>query len=248
VGNRTVYVISAFLAMTCLGATAGQGEPAGEWVSLFDGKTLAGWAVKCLPADRDKTFWTVDNGTILADSMDAGKHDYVWLVSEKAYADFVLRLEFQAYRDSPGNSGVQVRSRYDEKAGWLDGPQVDIHPRGPWRTGMIWDETRGSRRWLWPPVPKGKWVNESMAKPGRAFHYAGETPAWNALEITCRGTRMRAVLNGLEVMAYDGAGVLDDDVHKQRNVGMKGHIALQIHRNDRLRIRFRNIRIRDLAK
>jgi len=247
VATVAVLLVAAAWVPANAGDAAGEAKPTGEWVSLFNGKTLAGWTVKCVPADRGKTFWKVDGGTILADSMDVKKHDYVWLVSDKAYADFVLRLTFQAYRESPGNSGVQVRSRYDEATGWLDGPQVDIHPRGPWRTGMIWDETRGSKRWLWPPVPKGKWVNESMAKPGRAFHYAGETPAWNTMEITCRGTRMRAVLNGLEVMAYDGAGVLDDAVHKQRRVGMKGHIALQIHRNDQLRIRFKDIRIRDLA-
>ena len=113
---------------------------------------------------------------------------------------------------------------------------------------MIWDETRGSQRWLWPPVPKGKWVDKSMARPGRTFRYAGESPAWNDLEITCRGTRMQAVLNGVTVMEYDGAGVLDDALHRQRGVGMRGHIALQIHRGDRLRIRFKEIRIREFAR
>jgi len=240
--------LAAVLLAGAACALAGEGEPGGEWTSLFDGKTLAGWTVKCRPADRGTTFWKVDDGTILADSMDVKKHDYVWLVSDRAYADFVLRLAFQAYRDSPGNSGVQVRSRYDEATGWLDGPQVDIHPPGPWRTGMIWDETRGSKRWLWPKVEKGKWVDQSMARPGRTFYYADQTPPWNDFQITCRGTRMKAVLNGVTVMEYDGSGVLDDAVHKQRNVGMRGHIALQIHRGDRLRIRFKDIRIREVAK
>jgi len=241
-GVAAVWLVGAVCA------SAGEAEPAGEWTSLFDGRTLAGWTVKCRPADRGTTFWRVDQGTILADSMDVKKHDYVWLVSDRTYGDFILHLRFQAYRDSPGNSGIQVRSRYDEVSGWLDGPQVDIHPPGPWRTGMIWDETRGSKRWLWPKVEKGKWVNPSMARPGHTFYYSDQDPAWNDFQITCRGTRMKAVLNGVTVMAYDGAGVLDDAVHKQRNVGMQGHIALQIHRGDRLRIRFKDIRIRELGK
>jgi len=219
-----------------------------EWVSLFNGRDLAGWTVKGKAADVAKNFWKVDGGTILADSMGAKGHDYVWLMTEKEYGDFALKLTFQAYRDSPGNSGVQVRSRYDDAAFWLDGPQVDINPRGPWRTGMIWDETRGSKRWLWPKVPKGKWVDRSMARPGAAFHHSDQTPAWNDLEITCIGTRMKAVLNGVTVMEYDGAGVLDDDVHKKHRVGMKGHVALQIHRGDQLRIRFKDLFIKDLAK
>ncbi|MFO8013623.1 MAG: DUF1080 domain-containing protein [Phycisphaerae bacterium] len=248
VGTCVAAGIAFLSVFAATGTPIAAAENDGEWASLFDGKTLAGWTVRCKPADRGTTFWRVDEGTILADSMDAGKHDYVWLLSDREYADFVLRLRFQAYRDSPGNSGVQVRSRYDEAAGWLDGPQVDIHPPGPWRTGMIWDETRGSKRWLWPPVPKGKWVDKSMARPGHTFYYGDQDPAWNDFEITCRGTRMKAVLNGVTVMAYDGAGVLDDAVHRKRSVGMRGHIALQIHRGDRLRIRFKDIRIRDLPR
>ncbi|NIT57587.1 MAG: DUF1080 domain-containing protein [Phycisphaerae bacterium] len=218
-----------------------------EWKSLFNGKDLSGWIVKCKPGDRDKEFWSVENGTILADSMGRKKHDYVWLVTKKEYSDFILRLRFQAYRGSPGNSGVQIRSRYDDEAGWLDGPQVDINPPGPWRTGMIWDETRGVKHWLYPKVPKGKWVDKSMANQELIFYYSGEEPSWNELEITAVGTRLSASLNGVIVMEYDGEGVLNDDIHKSRNVGLNGHIALQIHTNDELKIRFKDIYIKDMS-
>ncbi|UCG47927.1 MAG: DUF1080 domain-containing protein [Phycisphaerales bacterium] len=220
----------------------------GPWQNLFNGSDLGGWTVKCKPADRDKEFWRADDGAILADSMAGKGHDYVWLVSDRQYSDFILHLRFQAFRDSPGNSGVQIRSRYDDRAGWLDGPQIDINPPGPWRTGMIWDETRGSGRWLWPAVPKGQWVNESMANPELLFYFSDEEPAWNDLEITAIGTKITAVLNGAKITDYDGAGVLDDEVHQRRNVGMTGHIALQIHRGDRLKIRFKDIYIRDLSR
>jgi hypothetical protein len=86
-----------------------------------------------------------------------------------------------------------------------------------------------------------------MADPELVFYYADEGPGWNALEIAAVGTRIRAVLNGITVTDYDGAGVLDDETHATRNVGLKGHIALQIHRNDRLRIRFKDIVIEDLG-
>jgi hypothetical protein len=217
-----------------------------EWVSLFDGETLDGWSVKAVAADREETWWRVVDGTIEANSMERGKHDYIWLYSDAEYGDFELQLKFQAFRDSPGNSGVQIRSRYDESdgPGWLNGPQVDIHPPGPWRTGMVWDETRGNQRWLYPSVLPGQWVDEGMAVPGLRFFYADDTPAWNDLEITASGTRLQAVLNGVTVMEYDGAGVLDDANHRARGVGLKGHIALQIHSGDRLRIRFKDIRIR----
>lgn len=68
---------------------------------------------------------------------------------------------------------------------------------------------------------------------------------WNDLEIKTVGTRLLAYLNGVKIMDYDSDGVLNDKVHKTRNVGMVGHIALQIHRNDELRIRFKNIQIKE---
>ena len=223
-------------------------DPGRHWQSLFNGKDLSGWTVKCKPADQDKVCWKVEDGTIVADSMNVGKHDYIWLVSDQEYSDFVLRLKFQAFRGNPGNSGVQIRSRYDDQAGWLDGPQVDINPPGPWRTGMIWDETRGVQRWLYPAVPKGQWVNESMARPGLKFYYSDEGDGWNELEISARGLKLQAVLNGVTLMEYDGDGGLNDAIHKQRNVGERGHLALQIHTGDKLRIRFKDIAIQDGAK
>jgi hypothetical protein len=48
------------------------------------------------------------------------------------------------------------------------------------------------------------------------------------------------------VVDYDGAGVLDDELHKQRNVGTKGVIGLQLHSYDQLKLRFTDIRIKRL--
>jgi len=219
-----------------------------QWKPLFNGRDLTGWTVKCKPADQDKQFFKVENQTIMADAMAMKEHDYIWLVTNREYSDFVLRLRFRAFRNSPGNSGVQIRSRYDDEAGWLDGPQIDINPPGPWRTGMIWDETRGVNRWLYPSVPKGQWVNEYMANPDLIFYYSDEGSGYNDLEISAIGTKITVILNGITVTQYDGEGVLNDRIHKDRNVGMNGHIALQIHRGDLLKIQFKDIRIKDLSK
>jgi hypothetical protein len=235
----------AFISCTFLGCVWQDGT---EWQTLFNGTDLTGWTVKCKPADRDKQFFKVEDRTIVADSMATKEHDYIWLLTNREYSDFILRLRFRAFRSSPGNSGVQIRSRYDDEAGWLDGPQIDINPPGPWRTGMIWDETRGVNRWLYPPVPKGRWVNESMANPDLAFYYSDEADGYNDLQISAIGTKIAVILNGVTVTQYDGRGVLNDQIHKERNVGMKGHIALQIHKNDLLKILFKDIRIKDLSK
>ena len=216
------------------------------WQSLFDGRSTAGWSVKCVKADEGKPYIQVVDGCVEVNSLTDGNHNYVWLLSDREYGDFVFRCAFQAYRDSPGNSGVQIRSRYDDEARWLDGPQVDVNPPGPWRTGMMWDETRGNQRWIWPEVPRGGWVQESQALPGVPFYYSDQPPGWNRLEITAVGTKLSARLNGAAIMGWDGAGVLDDATHQQRRVGLRGHIALQLHTGDKLRIRYRDLAIRDL--
>ena len=144
------------------------------------------------------------------------------------------------------NSGIQVRSRYDDKKGWLDGPQVDIHPPGPWRCGFIYDETREVKAWLWPDVGKSGKEKPEHAPKGWKWHHAGDAGAWNDVYIWCKGTRIKTVVNGVAVADCDGAGRLDDVAHREHNVGLKGHIGLQIHPGGGLRIRFKDIEIREL--
>src|SRR6185312_10058907 len=120
--------------------------PTPPWVSLFDGQDLSGWKVQCLPADRQHAYFSVDHGTIWAHATAEEKHGHIWLTSEKSYGDFDLRLQFQVVRGDLGNSGVQIRGRYDETLQEMEGPQLDIFPRSPWRTGMLYDETRGTSR------------------------------------------------------------------------------------------------------
>jgi hypothetical protein len=219
---------------------------AGDWRPLFDGKSLDGWTVKAKPADAAKGFWRVEDGAILADSMASTNHDYVWLVKRDVFTNFEFRCEFQAFRDSPGNSGVQFRSRYDDEKFWLDGPQIDIHPPGWWRTGMIWDETRGVKRWLFPVVAPGKWVDKSQAPTNMVWRYADEGTGWNTFVLRAQGTKIEAELNGVRVTDFDGAGVLDDAPHREHNTGLAGHLALQIHTRDRLRIKYRALEVRTL--
>jgi hypothetical protein len=76
-----------------------------------------------------------------------------------------------------------------------------------------------------------------MAVPGAKFYYCDQGDCWNELEITAQDTLLRVVLNGVVVTHYDGQGVLNDAVHREHRVGMRGIIALQIHRGDELRIR-----------
>jgi hypothetical protein len=211
------------------------------WTSLFDGRSLEGWRVKGVAADRGKAYWTVKDGAIVCDSMNDADHHYVWLMTDREYDNFELRLKVRSYPDSPGNTGVQVRSRYDDDAQWLDGPQVDLHPPGGWRSGLIYDETRGAQRWIFPSL------KSPAIQPGQGpVKWAWNRDGWNDVYIRCEGTRILTRINGHVIAEYDGAGVLDDEAHRRFNVGMKGFIALQLHVGDRLRVAFKDIFIRPI--
>jgi hypothetical protein len=147
----------------------------------------------------------------------------------------VLRLRIQVERGVTGNSGIQVRSRYNPKTGWMEGPQIDINPPNPQLTGKLWNEGPGPHRWL---------SNEPVE--GLKFFYADEGDGWNDMEIAAKGMRIKSVLNGVTVVDYDGSGVLDDKLHKKHNVGTKGVIGLQLHSFHQLKLRFKDIRIKPL--
>lgn len=223
-----------------------------NWAKLFNGNNLDGWQVKAQDQDQDLDFWSVANGKILCNSLGSKDHGYIWLQSEKEYGDFELRLKFRVARESRGNAGVQIRSRYNEndvvegeKPGWLDGPQVDIDPGNPWRNGLIYDETRTEKRWIHPSLTNWRIDKETHAPEKVFFYWEDQQTGWNDMKILCQGTNIKTYVNNMLVSDFDGAGILDNDGHKKYNVGMKGHIALQLHKNSENKIWFKDIEVRE---
>lgn len=219
------------------------------WESLFNGKDLTGWTIYCQPQDKGKVFWTVNDGTILCNSEGMTGHHYVWLTTDREFADFELQLKFQAYRGFSGNSGVQFHSRYDTTlngGGWLHGPQADVNPTGMlWRTGLIYDETYEERRWVYPDLPN--WDMPRRYEPKEhIFKFSDEGDGWNDMTIICKGTHIKTIVNDITRVDWDGTGILDNENHRKHNIDRSGHIALQLHQGDNVKMRFKDIRIREL--
>lgn len=235
-------IIAIFLFVNAVNAQKKQNE----WQSLFNGKNLKGWEVKSKPVDKEKEFWSVVDGCIVANSMGDSIHDYVWLQSKKEYTNFELKFRFKVCKGIKGNSGIQIMSRYDDKEFWLDGPQIDINPNDPFRCGMMYDETRDVKHWIFPfiEIDKG-WVKPGMELNKVIFRYCDNTDPWNYFFVRVRDLYITCFLNGKLVTDYDGLGFLDDAIHQKYNVGTTGHIAFQIHKNDQVQISFSEIFIRE---
>lgn len=197
-----------------LGARAGAED---GFLPLFDGKSLAGWRVIGGRADA----WSVEDGRLISKGAGGG-----WLGTERAYSNFVLRLEF---RLSPGsNSGVYLRA-----------PADDSHIS---RTGLevqLLDETdpryRGIKDWQ----RTGAIYHVKAPEPG----HLKPTGEWNALEVTADGPRVTIRLNGATVVddRLDAHPDLDAEHPGLKRTG--GLIGLQSH-NDR--VEFRALRVRTL--
>ncbi len=191
------------------------GQPAEQgWVPLFNGRDLTGWRA------YGKEKWTVEEGMILGEGLT---DKYGYLVTEKTYRDFVLRVKFKC--DALGNYGVFLRSRMIGEGKYgpdIEGTQVEVDPSR--HTGGIYES--GGRGWLALPTEEG----ERAIKPRD----------WNDLEIAIEGRHVVTRLNGVQIVDYfDPAprffdGIIGLQLHMQSGGGEK--------------IRWKDIYIKELGK
>jgi hypothetical protein len=179
--------------------------------------------VKSLFNKKDLSGWTI-NGTEKW-YVDKGElvcesgpdKKYGYLNTNSLYKDFVLDLDFK--QESNGNSGVFIRSTI--KGVDINGWQVEVAPLNL-HTGGIYESMPGGRQWLIQPKPE----DEAVLKPEK----------WNHLRIQAIGDKVTSWLNGKQ-MVY-----LQDEKIGSRN----GFIALQIHSGGGIKVRWKNIRIKEL--
>jgi len=219
----------------CLFLLALSPAAAGDWISLFDGKTLNGWSGFRGPANP---VWTVKDGSIVVDRQGVPGtpgNGNSSLKTDRTFGDFELEWE---WKNAPGgNSGLFYRAtEEEERPQWtaveyqlLDG---GAHPDG--RNGP--DRWSGAAYALYPPAAEAKPVAVGQ---------------WNKSRVVARGRHVEHYLNGKLACAFD---IGSDDWQKRVAAGkfsrwtrfgvpVRGHIVLQDHGHYTA---FRAIRIREL--
>lgn len=97
----------------------------GEWVTLFDGKTLKGWT------NQGEANWSVKEGVI---TVDSGKG--CLLTTDEKYENYELELEFKAAIGT--NSGIFLNTEAKVKDEAVDCYEINIAPpSNPFPTGSI---------------------------------------------------------------------------------------------------------------
>ncbi|MFZ9605234.1 MAG: 3-keto-disaccharide hydrolase, partial [Opitutales bacterium] len=148
-------------------------------VTIFDGKSLAGW-------EGDAAWWRVEDGEIRGGSSTVKVPKNFFLATEKSYQNFDLRLQLRLTGTGFVNSGVQIRSVRVPNSTEMSGYQVDY---GKGWYGKIYDESRR---------------NKVIAEPkdAAAVLAAVKEGEWNEYRILAEGNRIRSWINGVPALDY----------------------------------------------
>ncbi len=191
-------------------------EPEKGFKPLFDGKTLNGW-------EGDKGTWRVEDGALVAGTLDKMAPENQFLCSTTNYRDFHLKLQFKIEgTEGYVNGGVQFRTkRITDPPNEVSGYQYEVDNDN---AGFIYDESRRNR-WLTPPNTD---FTRSITRHG----------GWNDVEIVCEGAHIRTWLNGYPVADYT-----ETELPSAIQAGV---FAVQIHGGGKTKASYRNIRIKSL--
>ncbi len=188
---------------------------------LFDGKTLNGWTLlNKNPKDRG---YIVENGSIVC-PLDGGGN----LLTEKDYANFVLRFEFKM--EPGGNNGIGIRAPLSGDIAY-SGMEIQVLDHGH-------EKYKGKIK----PAQFHGSVYDVIAAKDEGLKPAGQ---WNSEEIAANGSKIKVTLNGKVILDADLSSVTDEAIHKKHpglrrttgRIGFLGHHSL---------VEFRNIRVKEL--
>lgn len=238
--------------------------------SIFDGKTLNGWHKNPEPIGHGTGgLWTVQEGAIMGqqDPPDSGNGGI--LLSDKEYGDFELLLDLKP--DWGPDSGVFLRST---ERGECFQVYVDYHNDAI--IGPIYGEGTGAWRteqFRYDAVMEGGELVDLKMKPYSQYEgYENHPPkysctaqewrdAWrigefNTLRVRCVGEYplITTWINGTKIIEFDAATHQHPDYDREKvrgQLGVKGHIALQVHGEHDWwpkgsQIRWKNIMIKEI--
>jgi Domain of Unknown Function (DUF1080) len=204
-------LIPSVLSLTTLALAPLQ--PAQKPVSLFDGRTFAGWE------GDTKTTWRIQDGAIVGGSLSTQVPRNEFLTTTRSFSDFVLRVKFKLVgTEGFINGGVQIRSqRVKEPPNEMSGYQADL---GDKYWGSLYDESRRNKTLVAPPAE----LIKEVLKPGD----------WNDYEIRAEGPRIRLSINGRQTVDY---------TEPDPKIPRDGLIGLQVHGGGKVEVWYKDITI-----
>lgn len=201
-----------------------------RFVPLFNGKDLTGWK------------GATDNYSVVDGSIQCQAGKGGTLVSEKAFSDYVMRVDFLL--PPGGNNGLVMR--YPSQA------EIDAMPKDKRSDDgayvamtelQVLDDGHSKYKTLDPRQAHGSAYGMAPAKRG----FLRPTGQWNHEIVTVVGSTITVELNGTRILETDLSKVstyMSDSPHPGKD-RTSGHVGFAGHNDP---VRFRNIDIRSIAK
>ena len=177
------------------GATLSTDQAEDGFVSIFDGKSLAGW-------EGNRQIFRVEQGAIVGGNLNEPTPRNQFLCTKKEYDNFELRLKVRVV-DREINAGIQIRSRRVPNHHEMIGYQADVG--GSW-WGKLYDESRRRMVLAGPD-------EQELSKVLRLDD-------WNQYIIRCEAKRVQLWINGLRTVDYVEQ---DDRIEQNGLIGLQIH-------------------------
>ncbi len=233
--------VGALIAAATLAITGGSftvtAAKEAPTVSLFDGKTLAGW-------EGLSTLWSVKDGAITGITTKESpiKNNTFLVWTNGTVKNFELRLQ---YRVLNGNSGIQYRSKLvDAEKFIVGGYQADLEA-GKTYSGILYEERgrgilaeRGQRTLITDEDGRTKVTVIGKLADSKQLQASIRDEQWNDYTIIADGNHLLHFINNRQTV-----DVLDQQSAKASKEGI---LALQIHAGPAMLIQFRDIRLKQL--
>ena len=226
----SIGIRSYVLGAVCLlagAAWAGAADAEG-FVSLFNGKDLAGW-------DGEPKLWFVKDGAIIGKTTPENKTSGTYLICKQQVPDdFELHASFKLLS---GNSGIHYRTR--ELPKWqVAGYQADMDYQNQY-TGIVYEV--GGRAIL---VGLGEKVAGDATGKKAVVGSVGEAAKikaavrkdeWNEYVITAQGNHFVQKINGVTTAEFT-----------DQKSPKSGIIAFQLHPGPPMEVQFKDVRVKEL--
>ena len=235
------------------------------WISLFDGRSLAGWHKNPERIGHGAGgHWAVDDGVIVGEQDPPGSGNGGILLTDRKFADFELLLDLKP--DWGVDSGLFLRST---EKGECFQMMVDYHEAGdvghiygegtggfnnrPFSIFGVYDDQKKLVRLTTKPVDELPPVGCSAS--GDQWIKAWKVGQWNTARVRCVGQPpvITTWLNDVKISEFDGKTFDGKNYDRQKvaeRLGPRGSIALQVHGGQGwphgTQCRWKNIQIREV--
>ncbi len=193
----------------------------GSWISLFDGKSLAGWE-----ANESPESWHVKDGAIVAE----GTRSHLFYVGDVADHNF-KNFEFYALvkSNTGANSGIYIHTKFGPEPWPVAGYELQIYNASPAPNGKYIEYKKTGSIY----AVRNTWI--ATAKDNEWFEY----------RIKVSGKTIQTFVNDQLISEYTENTKPSRSEDKLQRLLSSGTFAFQAHDPESI-VRFKNIKVRIL--